>query len=101
MACSILVGLVAVILVRALPALSLDLLTQQMAEAGASGGILYEILGTLLLMASALVVSSVFAVALALAKTVYVAGSAAPEVHRAGPATRSTACPRSSSGSSA
>ncbi len=71
-ACSILVGLVAVILVRALPALSLDLLTQQMAEAGASGGILYEILGTLLLMVSALVVSSVFAVALALAKTVYV-----------------------------
>lgn len=71
-ACSILVGLVAVILVRALPALSLDLLTQQMAEAGASGGILYEILGTLLLMVSALAVSSVFAVALALAKTVYV-----------------------------
>lgn len=71
-ACSILVGLVAVILVRALPALSLDLLTQQMAEAGASGGILYEILGTLLLMVSALAVSSVFAVSLALAKTVYV-----------------------------
>lgn len=71
-ACSILVGLVAIILVRALPALSLDLLTQQMAEAGASGGILYEILGTLLLMVTALAVSSVFAVALALAKTVYV-----------------------------
>jgi phosphate transport system permease protein len=71
-ACSILVGLVAVILVRALPALRLDLLTQQMAEAGASGGLLYEILGTLLLMVSALAVSSVFAVALALTKTVYV-----------------------------
>lgn len=71
-ACSILVGLVAVILVRALPALSLDLLTQQMAEAGASGGILAEILGTLLLMASALAVSAVLAVALALTKTVYV-----------------------------
>ncbi len=71
-ASSILVGLVAIILVRALPALSLDLVTQQMAEAGASGGLLYEILGTLLLMTSALAVSSVFAVALALAKTVYV-----------------------------
>jgi phosphate transport system permease protein len=71
-ACSILVGLVAVILVRALPVLSLDLLTQQMAEAGAAGGIRYEILGTLLLMVSALAVSSVLAVALALTKTVYV-----------------------------
>jgi phosphate transport system permease protein len=72
MACAILVGLVAVILVRALPALSLDLLTQQMAEAGASGGVRYEILGTLLLMVSALAVSAVLAVALALAKTIYV-----------------------------
>jgi phosphate transport system permease protein len=71
-ACCILVGLVAVILVRALPALKPELLTQQMAEAGASGGIRYEILGTLLLMVSALAVSSVLAVALALTRTVYV-----------------------------
>lgn len=70
--CSILVGLVATILVRALPALRLDLLTQQMAEAGASGGIRYEILGTLLLMVSALAVSTGLAVALALTKTIYV-----------------------------
>jgi phosphate transport system permease protein len=71
-ACAILVGLIAVILMRALPSLKLDLLTQRMAEAGAAGGIRYEILGTLLLMATALAVSSVLAVALALTKTVYV-----------------------------
>jgi phosphate transport system permease protein len=71
-ACFTLIGLVTVILVRALPVLSLDLLTQQMAEAGAAGGILYEILGTLILMVSALAVSSILAVALALAKSVYV-----------------------------
>ncbi|HYN22002.1 MAG TPA: ABC transporter permease subunit, partial [Thermoanaerobaculia bacterium] len=70
--CAILLGLVVTILVRALPSLHLDLLTKQMAEAGASGGIRYEILGTLLLMVSALAVSTVLAVALALTKTIYV-----------------------------
>ena len=70
--CAILIGLVVTILVRALPVLHLDLLTQQMAEAGASGGIRYEILGTLILMVTALMVSTLLSVALALTKTIYV-----------------------------
>jgi len=70
--CAILLGLVATILVRALPVLHLDLLTQQMAEAGASGGIRYELLGTLILMVTALAVSTLLSVALALTKTIYV-----------------------------
>lgn len=70
--CAILVGLVVTILVRALPVLHLDLLTQQMAEAGASGGIRYELLGTLILMVTALAVSTLLSVSLALTKTIYV-----------------------------
>jgi phosphate transport system permease protein len=70
--CAVLVGLVVTILVRALPVLHLDLLTQQMAEAGAAGGIRYELLGTLILMVTALAVSTLLSVALALTKTIYI-----------------------------
>ena len=74
-ACLILFGVVATILVRAAPVLDWQLLTQPMAEGGGAGGVLYQILGTLLLMVSALAVSTPLAVALALTTAVYFAGT--------------------------
>ncbi len=68
-------GVVAAILAHALPALSWRLLTQQMAEAGAGGGLRYEILGTVILIGTAFAVSAVLAVALSLLATVYLRGS--------------------------
>ena len=73
----ILIGVVATILIRAAPVLDGRLLTQRMAEAGGAGGLLYQILGTLLLMASALAVSAPPAVALALTSAVYLADTRA------------------------
>jgi len=67
----LLVGIVGSIVVRALPALDLDFLTRQMSAAGAGGGVRYQILGTLILMATALVVSLPLAWGLALVETVY------------------------------
>ena len=74
-ACMILVGVVATILARALPVMSWHLLTEEMAEGGVSGGLLYQVLGTLILMASALAISGVLAVALALTTATYLEGS--------------------------
>lgn len=70
-AVALLLGIVGSIAVRALPALEWSFLTQQMAEAGAAGGIRYEIFGTLLLMLTALGVSLPLALALGLMRTVY------------------------------
>ena len=72
--CGLLLGLVAVIAARALPALSWSFLLQAAAEAGAAGGIRYHVLGTLILMATALAVTVPLAVGLALVHGVYLRG---------------------------
>lgn len=69
--CATLVGLVVFLLARGLPALSWSFLTRGSLEAGAAGGILYQLLGTLLLVVTALAAAAPLAVALALAATVY------------------------------
>ena len=73
-AVGLLLGLVGVIAARAFPALSWSFLAEASTEAGASGGIRYHALGTLILMASALVVTVPLAVGLALVHGVYLRG---------------------------
>lgn len=70
-ACALLFAIAAVILERGLPALSWSFLVRATAAAGAGGGILYQLAGTLILVATALAVATPLAVALALAATVY------------------------------
>ncbi len=70
-ACLLLLGVAGTILARGLPALSLSFVTSETAEAGVAGGILYQLLGTSILVATALAVSAPLAVAVALVKTVY------------------------------
>ncbi|HYE33082.1 MAG TPA: ABC transporter permease subunit [Methylomirabilota bacterium] len=68
----ILAGIVAAIATRGLPAISTNFLLHEMKEAGVSGGILYNLLGTLLLIATGSLVAVPIAVALALVRCVYV-----------------------------
>lgn len=67
----VLVGIVATILVRGLPAIDWRLLT------AGEGGVLYQLVGTLILVLTALAASAPVAVALALAVTVYRRGGRA------------------------
>jgi phosphate transport system permease protein len=66
-----------VLLRRGLPALDLEFLLGETTGAGASGGVRYQLLGTLILVTSALVLAAPPAVALALLQTVYLPASAA------------------------
>lgn len=75
-AVGLLLGLVAVIAGRALPALSWSFLGKAAAQAGAAGGIRYHVVGTLILMATALAVTVPMATGLALVQGVYLRGSA-------------------------
>ena len=59
------------ILIRGLPAVSWRFLTEQIALVGASGGIFYNLVGTLILIATAAAVSAPLAVGVALAHGVY------------------------------
>lgn len=72
-------GIVVAIAWRGAGALSLEFLTDSMREAGSSGGILYNILGTLILLATALAVSLPIATALALLHGVYLRSERARE----------------------
>lgn len=72
-------GIVVAIAWRGAGALSLEFLTDSMREAGSSGGILYNILGTLILLATALAVSLPVATALALLHGVYLRSERARE----------------------
>lgn len=72
-------GIVMAIAWRGAGALSLEFLTDSMREAGSSGGILYNILGTLILLATALAVSLPIATALALLHGVYLRSERARE----------------------
>lgn len=67
----LLAGVVAAILVRGLPALSWSFLVDDTLDAGASGGIPYQIVGTVILIATALAAAVPLALALALTQSVY------------------------------
>lgn len=77
LAVAVLLGVVGAILVKGLPALSWELLVRETADAGADGGVLYQIVGTMILMATALAASVPPALALALTQNVYLESSAA------------------------
>ena len=70
-AVALLLGVVGAILAKGLPALSWDFLARESADAGAAGGVLYQIVGTLILMTTALAASVPLALAVALTQTVY------------------------------
>ncbi len=70
-ACAVLAGIVTAIVARGLPALSWSFLVEGAREAGADGGILYQLTGTVILIATALACSAPPAAALALLRTVY------------------------------
>ena len=71
LACMVLVWIVTELVARGAPALRWHLLTKATAEAGASGGVLYQLIGTLILVATALLVCLPPAVAMALLASVY------------------------------
>jgi len=73
LACTLLLGIVGTLLLRALPALDLSLFVHASSSPFGSGDLVYQLLGTLLLMATALFISAPLAIGLALADTVYLA----------------------------
>ncbi len=68
---AVLVLIVAAILFRGVPAITLSFLTEQIRLVGASGGIFYNLVGTVILIMTALLVSAPLATALALFHSVY------------------------------
>jgi len=70
-AVGILVGLVWVIARRGLPALSWSFFTEQIRLVGAAGGIFWNLVGTIILLAAALAICSPLAVSLALLERVW------------------------------
>ncbi len=77
LACAVFLGLVFVIAQRGLPALSWTFITEQIRQVGAEGGIFYNLVGTLILITAALLVSAPIAVGLALTHTVYLRNATA------------------------
>ena len=77
LACGLLCGVVFVIAQRGLPALSWTFFTDQMRQVGSAGGIFYNLLGTLILIAAALLISAPVATGLALTQTVYLRSESA------------------------
>ncbi len=71
LACAILLGLVFVIATRGLPAMSWTFVTEQIRQVGAQGGIFYNLVGTLILIATALVICTPVATGLALMHSVF------------------------------
>ncbi len=74
LACGIFLGLVFVIAQRGLPAISWTFITDQIRQVGAQGGIAYNLLGTLILLVTALIVSAPIATGLALVHSVFLRG---------------------------
>ncbi len=70
-ACAVLLGLVFVIAQRGLPAMSWRFLTEQIRQVGAQGGIFYNLIGTLILLTAALIITAPIATGLALVHAVY------------------------------
>ncbi len=70
-ACGVLVLIVAAILLRGLPSVSWQFLTEHIRLVGADGGIFHNVVGTLILITTALIVSAPVAVGIALVHGVY------------------------------
>src|SRR5262245_50327383 len=68
---AILLGLVAVVAHRGIPALSWSFFTEQIRLVGAAGGILWNLVGTSILLVSAFLICAPFAVAVALIERVW------------------------------
>ena len=81
-AVAILVGLITVIAQRGGPAISWSFLTEQIRLVGAAGGILWNLIGTMILLASAFIICAPMAVALALVAQVWVASDRSRRVIR-------------------
>ncbi len=75
----VLTGLLAAILLRGLPAVSWHFLTEQIRSVGAAGGIFYNLLGTVILIATAALAGGLPAIGVALVQTVYLRGARARE----------------------
>ena len=69
--CALLLGVIAVIFQRGAPALSWHFLTEQIRQVGAQGGIFYNLVGTVILIATAGILCSPIAIGLALIERVY------------------------------
>jgi phosphate transport system permease protein len=76
--CVLLLGIVGAIVVRGLPAISWQFLTEHIRMVGAAGGIFYNLIGTLILITAALVVCVPLAVGVALVYSVYLPRQGAP-----------------------
>jgi phosphate transport system permease protein len=72
---AVLLAIVTAILFRGLPALSWHFLTEQIRLVGAEGGIFFNLVGTLILLVTALAISAPTALALALTHSVYLTGA--------------------------
>ena len=72
---AVLLLIVAAVLFRGLPALSWHFLTEQIRLVGAEGGIFFNLVGTLILIGTALAVAAPTALGLALTHSVYLTGS--------------------------
>lgn len=70
-ACGVLILIAAAILFRGLPAITWNFLTEQIRLVGAAGGIFYNLVGTLILIATALFTAGPIAIALSLFHSVY------------------------------
>lgn len=77
LACALLFGLVFVIAQRGFPALSWTFFTEQIRQVGSAGGIFYNLIGTLILIGSALLICAPVATGLALTHSVYLRNDAA------------------------
>src|SRR5215218_6094913 len=71
----ILLGLVFVVAQRGIPALSWSFFTEQIRLVGAAGGILWNLIGTSILLVSAFVICAPMAVGLALVERVWLTGA--------------------------
>lgn len=69
--CAVLVGIIGFIAMRGWSALSWEFFTQQIALVGAAGGIFYHVVGTLILLATALLVCTPLALAFSIVHSVY------------------------------
>ena len=76
LACGVLALMVGAILFRGLPAVSWHFLTEQIRLVGADGGIFYNLVGTLILITTALIVSAPLAVGVALLQGIYLRSDA-------------------------
>jgi phosphate transport system permease protein len=70
-ATAVLVGMIAAIAARGLPAIRWSFFTEQIRLVGAEGGIVYNLLGTVILMATALLLAAPVATGIALLHRVY------------------------------